>query len=40
MSNSSSAKAGMEETCKGILSQEAPVSVAKPSIARPDTKAS
>lgn len=40
MSNSSSAGAGIDEACKGILSQGAPVKVAKPSIARPDTKAS
>lgn len=39
-SNSSSAGAGIEEACNGILSQGAPVNVAKPSIARPDTKAS
>lgn len=40
ISSSSSAGAGTDEACRGILSQGAPVKVARPSIARPDTNAS
>lgn len=40
VSNSSSAGTGIDDDCNGILSHGAPVNVANPSIARPDTKAS